>query len=192
MAYTPGITLPLTFSRSGTGALYYTASLSYALPYESLSARDEGIGISYIIFDDTTGEEIKPSSSSSSVIELQSGRIYRAKLTVSSPRDRTFIALRAPVPSGTEILDANFITTAMGKEEPDDEEEYDWHYYNRSVIYDNEIQYFWDSFSKGHTSTTFKFRAVRKGVYPTPPVTAECMYEPEVLGRTEGLLYTIK
>ena len=186
-----GITLPLTFSRSGTGALYYTASLSYALPYESLTARDEGISISYIIYDDTTGEEIKPSSSSSSVIELQSGRIYRAKLTVSSPRDRTFIALRAPVPSGTEILDATFITTAMGKEEPDDEE-YDWHYYNRSVIYDNEIQYFWDSFSKGHTSTTFKFRAVRKGVYPTPPVTAECMYEPEVLGRTEGLLYTIK
>ncbi len=186
-----GITLPLTFSRSGTGSLYYTASLTYALPYESLSARDEGIGISYIIYDDATGEEIKPASSSSSVVELESGRIYRAKLTVSSPRDRTFIALRAPVPSGAEILDATFITTAMGNENSDDDR-YDWRYYNHSAIYDNEIQYFWDSFSKGHTSTTFKFRAVRKGVFPTPPVTAECMYEPEVLGRTEGLLYTIK
>jgi len=186
-----GIMLPLTFSRSGTGSLYYTASLTYALPYEDLSARDEGIGISYIIYDDTTGEEIKPASSSSTVIELQSGRIYKAKLTISSSRARTFIALRSPVPSGAELLDSTFITTAMGKEDSN-EEEYDWRYFNHSSIYDNEIQYFWDSFSKGHTSTTFKFRAVRKGVYPTPPVTAECMYEPEVFGRTEGYLYTIK
>lgn len=187
-----GIMLPLTFSRSGTGSLYYTASLSYALAYEDIAARDEGISVSYIIYDDTTGEEIKPASSSSSVIELESGRIYRAKLTVSTPRDRTFIAVRAPVPSGAEILDPTFITTAMGNENYEDDDRYDWHYYNHSAIYDNEIQYFWDSFSKGHTFTTFKFRAVRKGVYPTPPVTAECMYEPEVLGRTEGLLYTIK
>ncbi len=186
-----GIMLPLTFSRSGTGSLYYTASLTYALSYEDIAARDEGIGVSYIIYDDTTGEEIKPASSASSVIELESGRIYKAKLTISSPRDRTFIAVRAPVPSGAELLDATFITTAMGNENSDDDR-YDWRYYNHSAIYDNEIQYFWDSFSKGHTSTTFKFRAVRKGVYPTPPVTAECMYEPEVLGRTEGLLYTIK
>ncbi|MCR4940286.1 MAG: alpha-2-macroglobulin [Treponemataceae bacterium] len=186
-----GITLPLTFSRSGTGSLYYTASLTYPLPYENLLARDEGISVSYIIYDDTTGEEIEPTHISSSLQELQSGRIYRAKLTISSPRDRTFLAIRVPVPSGAEILDPTFITTPIVSGET--EEEYDYRrYYDHNAIYDNEIQYFWDSFEKGYTSTTFKFRAVRRGVYPTPPVTAECMYEPEVLGRTEGLLYTIK
>ena len=63
---------------------------------------------------------------------------------------------------------------------------------SNQAIYDNEIQFFWDRFRKGSTTAEFKFRTVRRGVFPVPPVTAECMYEPEVFGRTKGLLYTIK
>ena len=63
---------------------------------------------------------------------------------------------------------------------------------SNQVIYDNEIQFFWDYFGKGRTTAEFKFRAVRRGVYPTPPVNGECMYEPEVFGRTGAILYTIK
>ena len=37
----------------------------------------------------------------------------------------------------------------------------------------------------------FYFRAVRPGIYPTPPVQAECMYEPEIFGRTQGKLVII-
>jgi hypothetical protein len=39
---------------------------------------------------------------------------------------------------------------------------------------------------------SFLFRAVRKGVYPTPPVQAECRDEAEIFGRSQGLIYTIK
>lgn len=63
---------------------------------------------------------------------------------------------------------------------------------SNQAIYNSEIQFFWDSFGKGKTTAEFKFRAVRRGVFPTPPVNAECMYEPEVFGRTGGILYTIK
>ncbi|MDR0998953.1 MAG: hypothetical protein LBL70_07785, partial [Treponema sp.] len=59
-------------------------------------------------------------------------------------------------------------------------------------IMDNEIQYFWDSFGKGETTVNFLFRGVRRGVYPTPPVQAECMYEAEIFGRSPGLIYTIE
>ena len=38
----------------------------------------------------------------------------------------------------------------------------------------------------------FSIRAVRKGVYPTPPVLSECMYEPEYYGRSNGYLFIIK
>jgi alpha-2-macroglobulin len=57
---------------------------------------------------------------------------------------------------------------------------------------DNEIQYFWDQFNKGESTVSFLFRSARRGVYPTPPVQAECMYEAEIFGRSTGLLYTIE
>ncbi|MBQ3965598.1 MAG: hypothetical protein II684_02050, partial [Treponema sp.] len=140
------------------------------------------------------------------LVELESGKTYRMTLTLSSSYDRDFIALRAPVPSGAEILDATFVTspdaagdTASGNSSysRDYDEEAGWyyggsHYMSNQAIYNGEIQFFWDSFGKGKTTAEFKFRAVRRGVYPTPPVNAECMYEPEVFGRTAGRLYTIK
>jgi uncharacterized protein YfaS (alpha-2-macroglobulin family) len=178
----------LNFARNGTGRLFYTASLRYAIPSELHSFRDEGIGVFFTIHNIETGEEIPGTA-------LQSGKTYRARVRVSSTRDRTFMALRVPVPSGAEILDAAFVTTAsygesggLGGNET----------YRRGarishqMIMDNEIQYFWDSFAKGETTVSFVFRTARRGVYPTPPVQAECMYEPEIFGRSRGLLYTIE
>jgi uncharacterized protein YfaS (alpha-2-macroglobulin family) len=60
------------------------------------------------------------------------------------------------------------------------------------VIMDNEARFFWDSFRKGEATVQFQFRCSRRGVYPTPPVQAECMYEGEIFGRSKGLLYTIE
>jgi len=178
----------LNFTRSGRGNLYYTASLTYAIPTELQSFRDEGIGVFMTIYDVRTGEEISGTA-------LQSGRTYRATVRVSSTRDRTFLALRVPVLSGAEILDTAFVTTATyddvggarGDETP---RRGSWLSYQ--AIYDNEIQYFWDRFNRGETTVSFLFRAARRGVFPTPPVQAELMYEPEIFGRSQGLLYTIE
>jgi len=180
----------LNFTRNGRGNLYYTASLSYAVPSELQSFRDEGIGVFISIHDVNTDVELKGAA-------LQSGKTYRARLRVSSTRDRTYLALRAPVPSGAEILDMAFVTTASyeGKgdsDSSDDPWERNSSWLSHQVIYDNEIQYFWDRFYKGETSVSFLFRTARRGVYPTPPVQAECMYEPEIFGRTKGLIYTIE
>ena len=59
-------------------------------------------------------------------------------------------------------------------------------------IYDNEVQSFYNYFPKGVTTIDFNFRAVRRGVFPLPPVTAECMYEPEVFGRSDGYLCVVE
>ena len=204
--------LPLQFSKKGKGALYYTATMRYALPEEVQSARDEGLGVVMQLSDNATGEEIKVNSDSP-VLELENGKTYKVTITLSSSYDRDFIALRVPVPSGAEILDATFVTspdmaegTASGTGAYSDD--YDGeaedlfyggpitsavtHYMSNQVIYNNEIQFFWDSFAKGKTTAEFKFRAVRRGVFPVPPANAECMYEPEVFGRTNGALYTIR
>ena len=202
-----GKPLTLEFNKEGKGDLYYTASMKYALPYELQIPRDEGISLVYKLYDDSTGEEVTFKSEDSAVVELESGKIYRMDITISSNKDRNFVALRAPIPSGAEILDSTFVTTPKDLNRPiagDRSGVYSWtsdkiddgydsgYYMSNQSILDNEIQFFWDSFNKGTTTATFKFRAVRRGVFPTPPLTAECMYESEIFGRTYGALYTIK
>ncbi|MCL2443422.1 MAG: alpha-2-macroglobulin, partial [Treponema sp.] len=178
----------LNFTRNGRGNLYYTASLRYAVPSELQSFRDEGIGVFLSIYDVNTGEEIKDTA-------LRSGRTYRARVRVSSTRDRTYLALRVPIPSGAEILDMAFVTTASYEDAGsvsgnDTPQRGSW--LSHQAIMDNEIQYFWDRFNRGETTVNFLFRTARRGVYPTPPVQAECMYEPEIFGRSKGLIYTIE
>jgi uncharacterized protein YfaS (alpha-2-macroglobulin family) len=173
----------LVINRGGRGSLYYTASLSYAIPAELQGFRDEGLGVFLSIHDVDTGEEIAGSA-------LVSGKTYRARVRVSSSHNRTYLALRVPVPSGAEILDSAFVTTASygGDEDPVRGNSGVSH----RVIMDNEIQYFWDRFARGEGTVDFLFRAVRRGVYPTPPAQAECMYESEIFGRSRGLIYTVE
>jgi uncharacterized protein YfaS (alpha-2-macroglobulin family) len=102
----------LRFAKKGDGSLYYTATLKYALPSELLYARDEGIGLFTEIYD-LDGNKIDGT-------KLGVGKTYRMKAVVSSPRRRSYLALRLPVPSGAEILDASFVTTAKRPAEAQD------------------------------------------------------------------------
>jgi len=190
--------LPLKISRQGSGNLYYTATMKYALPQELQKPVQQGIDLTWELFDSTTDEKINTEGSQ---INLERGKIYKAVVTLSSSYDLDYLALRAPVPSGGEILDATFATspdessTASGLSSLSRDQSVwgtAWHYMSNQQIFDNEIQFFWDSFEKGMTTVEFKFRAVRKGVYPTPPGCAECMYQPEIFGRSGGSLFVIK
>lgn len=182
---------PLVFTRNGAGAVYYTVELRYAIPQELQTYRDEGLGVFMTVSDAETGEEVQGTT-------LQSGKTYRARVKLSSTHNRTFAALRVPVPSGAEILDAAFVTTGPTlRDEGPASRTNNTPWYRRSsvshqAIYDNEIQYFYDNLRAGEAEVTFLFRAVRRGVYPTPPLTAECMYEPEIFGRTAGVLWVIE
>jgi len=71
---------------------------------------------------------------------------------------------------------------------------YSWWYRDmppERFIMDDEAIFHWDFFPSGKKEVEFRFRAVMPGVYPTPPVQAECMYEEEIFGRGAGELYRI-
>jgi uncharacterized protein YfaS (alpha-2-macroglobulin family) len=180
---------PLVFTRNGTGAVYYTVEMRYAIPQELQNCRDMGLGVFMSVSEAETGKEVTGTA-------LQSGKTYRARVKLSSTRYRTYVALRVPVPSGAEILDAAFVTTPRdtdsGNRRDSDTPWYRRSYVSHQAIYDNEIQYFYDTLRAGEAEVTFLFRTARRGVYPTPPLTAECMYEPEIFGRTNGVLWTIE
>jgi uncharacterized protein YfaS (alpha-2-macroglobulin family) len=191
--------LPLRIERTGQGRLFYTASLRYGIPAELAAKRDEGLGVFSETFD-AGGNLVRDG-------RLIPGQTYTRRIVVSGSRDRTFVALRAPVPSGAEIVDALFVTssTRPPAEDPETAQErreaegrsaaYDP--YPRDdpapvrFIMDDEVRFHWDSFPAGKREVEFRFRAVMPGIYPTPPAQAECMYEPEVFGRSAGELVRI-
>lgn len=170
--------LPLQITKNGKNSLFYSTSLTYALPEEMQLPRDEGIGLNAVLYDDVSGIQV---AEKDFVTELVSGKVYRMEVNVLSTFDRNYLALRLPIPSGAEIVDVN---TTVDNDT--------FRFISRKEIYDNEAHVFWNNFPKGRAVVSLKFRAVRRGVFPTPPSTAECMYEPEVFGRSVGNIFTIK
>ncbi len=178
-----GMPLPLDFKSAVGSPIYYSSTLRYAIPEELALPRDEGIGL--------FTEVLAMDGSSADRQKLALGSLYRMRVVVSSARDRTFVAIRVPVPSGCEIIDSRFVTAARVAETPRAESEGEesrniWRPSAIQSIYDNEVRYFLDQFDKGRTSMEFVFRAGTVGTYPVPPATAECMYEPEIFGRGAG------
>lgn len=182
--------LPIAFEKRGTGRLFYTVEMKYALPDEAQTRRDEGIKIDYKIVESEGESQVNAIPDDLSLVELESSKLYKATVKVSSTRNRDYLALCCPIPSGAEILDSTFVTSGDAAQIKTSG---DWrHWISNKNVRDNEIQFFWDSFKTGECEITFTFRASRRGVYPTPPVQAECMYEPEVFGRSDGYLFVIK
>jgi len=177
--------LPLRIERTGPGTLYYTAGLRYGIPAELAGARDEGIGVFAETFD-SEGEIIKDG-------RLIPGKTYTRRITVSSSRDRTYLALRSPVPSGAEIIDAVFVTSSTVPPSSADESGYEsWERFRPlRFLMDDEARFHWDFFPAGRQQVEYRFRAVMPGIYPTPPASAECMYENEIFGRSAGELIKI-
>lgn len=214
--------LKLQFQKEGKGSLYYTASMKYAIPADQQDARDEGISIYVQYIDRKTNKPVTGD-------ELVQGETYKAVVRIASPKEREFVAVRVPVPSGCEIVNAAFKTSGMDSIEnsfrPDDDDEgdyyyFDWEYYDsfsddelyyllssprssyryynyywgplsNQTIYDNEVQYFFDDFYNGYQELSFYFRATRQGTFQTPSATAECMYQEEIFGRSQGKIWKI-
>ena len=172
--------LNFSIDKNGPGNLFYTASLKYTLPVELLAPRDEGFGL-YSSISDRNGRIVDTS-------KLLSGKTYIQKIIISSTKDRQYLSLRVPVPSGAVIIDTSSTISSVYPDSDGDTDSYSspW-----KEIMDNEVRYFFDSFKKGKKEIEFYFRPGQSGIYPTPPIQAECMYQPEISGRTSGKLITI-
>ena len=181
--------VPFEVKKEGDGSLFYTVEMKYALPDEAQAARSEGLNITYVITDFDTGEIINVTKDTCD-LKLQSGKIYKAKVFIETNKTREYIAVRAPIPSGAEILDSTLVTSGQAAQSSYSDS---WRSpLSHKNITDNEVQFFWDEMHSGKYFFDFTFRATRRGIYPTPPVQAECMYEPEVFGRSEGYLFIIE
>jgi alpha-2-macroglobulin len=199
--------LSLEFSRRGVGPLFYSGTITYALPTEVAPPRDEGFSVFSRLETLEGGQTAR----------LTAGETYRMRVVVSSSRDRSMALLRVPVPSGCEIVDAALVTSRSYAEEggssgrsferetiygetgefADEGYYYPDAGYFRSLaperkILDNETRYYFRHFYAGKENLEFLVRAVNPGIYPTPAAKIQGIYEEEVFGRGAGRLVIIE
>jgi hypothetical protein len=190
-----GTTLPLTFERKGAGTLFYSARLKYAADELFHEGLDNGIRIqrSYEPFDESG---TKPPSHS-----FAAGNLVRVTLTLHLTKERRYVAVVDPLPAGFEAVESWFATTAATlrpRANEGEERNNDWQTwwerggFDRVERHDDRVQVFATRLAEGRHEFSYVVRATTAGVFRTAPARAEEMYQPEVFGRTETAVVTVR
>ncbi|RPH58272.1 MAG: hypothetical protein EHM89_12650, partial [Acidobacteria bacterium] len=103
----PGSTRDLSFSREGTGTLFYTARLRYAADQVYQRGFDSGFRIERR-YAPATDSGIEAASS----LTYKAGDLVRVTLTFDLTKERRFVAVTDPLPAGFEAVESWFATTA--------------------------------------------------------------------------------
>src|SRR5690606_25339486 len=101
-----GQTRPLTFTREGTGTLFYSARLRYAVDAPAHDALNAGFHIerTYAPFVE---DGVRPPSTS-----YAAGDLVRVTLRFTLTQERRFVAVTDPLPAGFEAVESWFASTA--------------------------------------------------------------------------------
>jgi len=110
--------------------------------------------------------------SKEAIDEIDAGDLIRVVLTIESKKDREFMMIEDPVPSGCEITE---------RKNPDDEWDRWW---SRTDIRDNRIVFFARSLPKGTNIIEYTMRAELPSRARAMPTTLSNMYDPDVRAST--------
>ncbi len=190
----------LTISRDeGPGRLYYTAHLKVNLPVEAIKPANRGIAV----FREYVQPGCADNERCPTVKDAQVGDTVRVRLTIVAPHDLYYVMVEDPLPAGAEGVDVNLETTSMLSQRPGLQrlpEEgqkrgrfgWWWSWYSRTEMRDDRVALFADYLPAGTYEYTYTFQARLPGEYRVIPTTASEMYFPEVFGRSDGRLFTIR
>lgn len=190
-----GTTLPLTFERKGAGTLFYSARLKYASDQLFHQGLDNGIRI------ERTYEPFDESASKAASRSYAAGDLVRVTLTLQLTKERRYVAVVDPLPAGFEPLESWFATTAAalrpraGENEEQDRNWQTWWErggFDRVERHDDRVQLFATRLAEGRHEFSYVVRATTAGAFRTAPAHAEEMYQPEIFGRTETAVITVR
>ena len=190
----------LTISRGeGPGRLYYTAHLKVYLPVAEIDPADRGISV----FREYTAPGCGFGEECAEVNEAAVGDAVQVRLTLVVPHDRYYVVVEDPLPAGAEGIDVSLDTSSVLDQSPGMARQagsgkyYDypywwWRWYSRTEMRDDKVVLFADHLPAGTYQYTYTFRAYVPGEYQVIPTVASEMYFPEVFGRADGRLFTIR
>ncbi len=183
-----GTSKTLSIEKSGPGTLYYETRMHY-VPRQSSGARDEGFSIQKQ-FLTLEGEPLN---------ELKSGDLVIVSLRIITPQERLFVMVEDPVPAGLEAVNPEFKIESremhhkmqqwarqVEKDSPL------WRGFNHIEIHSDRIRLFADSLAPGIHYHHYLARILLPGKFQMPATKAEEMYSPEVFGRNDEKIITIK
>ncbi len=167
----------ITFGKAGTGRLYYGMRMTY-FPKSESAGRDEGV---------TVLRSMEPAEGPTGAA-IHAGMLVKVTLSVIAHQDRNYLVVDDPVPAGFEVVSTSFQTTASNLGESQGASTV----FNHIERYDDRVALFADWMPAGIHSYTYLVRSVHAGIFVQPSTRAECMYEPEVFGRTASGTVLVK
>ncbi|HEY1307111.1 MAG TPA: alpha-2-macroglobulin family protein [Vicinamibacterales bacterium] len=201
-----GADVPLTFSREGSGTLFYTTRFRYAVDNLFQDGMDSGFNIErrYEPDVEATSTSLAAGANRPASTTYVAGDLVRVTLTFRLTKERRFVAVTDPLPAGFEAVETWFATTARDLAAQQDRQgnsggdAYDWRNwwrfsgFDRVERFDDRVQLFATRLAEGTHTFTYIVRATTAGSFRTAPARAEEMYEPEVFGRTGTHVIEVK
>jgi uncharacterized protein YfaS (alpha-2-macroglobulin family) len=201
----------LAFQAVGKGTLHYQARLRYARRDLPTSPLDRGFSVQRIV------RSVRPEALRDALATLPRGTAASAAggdlvlvdLLVVAPNPRDYVVIDDPLPAGLEAIDAQLATStqrydvvaagglgdAMDEEESDDDARAagrakNFAFYHREV-HDDRVLTFVEHMPAGFYHYRYLARATTFGRFIVPPAKVECMYEPEIFGRTAASTFEV-
>ena len=147
------------------------------------------------------------------VSEVAEGELVRARLRITVPSDREFVAIADPLPAGLEAVDLSLQTSrTIGPFESAESEAAEqagdranresggyygrwyggwWSPWEHEEIRDDRVTYFARILWKGTYTASYVARATTAGTFIRPPAHAEEMYDPSLGGRSDGGVFRV-
>jgi uncharacterized protein YfaS (alpha-2-macroglobulin family) len=187
----------LLFKKEGTGTLFYTARLKYAVNKAFAEGLDQGIRIArrYEPYD-----EKNPDAKPQPATTFKAGALVKVVLTLELTKERRWVALTDPLPAGLEAVEAWFATTGrnLARTQTQLGTGGDWlSFWKRGGFdhverHDDRVQVFATRLAAGKHEYSYLARATTQGTYGVAPARAEEMYTPEIFGRTASAAIEVK
>jgi len=109
------------------------------------------------------------------------------------------VQLTDMLPAGAEVIDTGLATTSQLAQGPTLSRGGDrpwfwwwWYWYSRSELRDDRVVLFADYLSKGSYEYSYTMRVTSAGAFNVIPAFASQQYFPEVFGRSDGRLLTVR
>jgi alpha-2-macroglobulin len=174
----------------GTGPLYYLARLHYYLPANLIPARSEGVSVSRR-FLTLAGHP---------VTSVAAGAALKVELTIHTDQSLVDVEIRDPLPSGTEPIDESLNTSQQGIGirptffpwgRANTVQDLTWYLIHTDLRDDHVSLYAYD-LPPGTYRYTYLTQATVAGTYAVPPTHIAEQFFPEVFGRSNGQVLTIR
>ncbi|MBP9501097.1 MAG: Ig-like domain-containing protein [Candidatus Promineofilum sp.] len=180
---------------SGNGRLYYTLRLNSAIAVDQIDPISRGFTVERQYFDAACDPE---AGACEPINSIPAGGQVRVELTIVVSNDRVFVTVEDPIPSGTDAIDPNLLTSQSGRAGgivPAEGEFahgfWGWWYFDHIQYRDEKVVFLSQFLPAGTYQYSYYLQSNIPGTYQVMPATAREQYFPEVFGRSEGMIFTI-